>query len=204
MSITKSKQRFTKETPLESALTDDFYGTLSEEGERILNLPAEEIKRELLKGHYGEEKNPLPPKAQMIAYGLAKGATTKEISDLTGLARNTVKSWMKDTRVINCTRMIQHISGIPNLTDEFKKLTPRALEVMHELMNDETCPAGTRLDAANKIIERIYGKPKERVAHEGNLLQGLYEKLDKKEENEEEALFELLTTDSAGDEDIIN
>lgn len=57
--------------------------------------------------------------------------------------------------------------GRPKVPDEvrrlFREATPDAARFLIETMRDENVRFETRVDCANKIIERVYGKPNQPI-----------------------------------------
>lgn len=144
-----------------------------------------------------EELKQLTEKERLIAFALSTGNTTsRQLAATTGINRETISQIRKDKRVKKAVHLIQTVNGMTDILDQFESTLPRAFEVMCEIMEDKANSPTSRLDAAKTIIERIYGKPKERIEHEGNLINDLFKRLDARDPShlsEEEALAEELT-----------
>ena len=57
--------------------------------------------------------------------------------------------------------------GRPRMPDEVKNMlkaaTPRAAQLLIDVIDDENQPMNLRIDCANKVIERIFGKPNQPI-----------------------------------------
>lgn len=71
----------------------------------------------------------------------------------------------------NSGKFVKGVSGNPNgrpaMPDEVKEMlkaaTPRAAQLLIDVIDDTEQPINLRIDCANKVIERIYGKPNQPI-----------------------------------------
>lgn len=75
------------------------------------------------------------------------------------------------------------------LTDEdpkkrFSDLLPYAADAIEEALKSPSTKIQTKLAAAQEITDRVLGKPKQTIEHEGSLIRGLIDRLDKKKQND--------------------
>lgn len=65
------------------------------------------------------------------------------------------------------------VAGTPNkATADVKALagsyTSAALETLAEIMQDDTAPPAARVSAANSLLDRAHGRPRQELEHAGN------------------------------------
>lgn len=114
----------------------------------------------------------------------ARGHTAREIAHLCRRTVHNVAQKISDMPHFDYwVDQFRLVSGIFNYNSEFQKAMPDAIRVIKDIM-----AAGekdqTRLEAALRIVDRVMGRPQERVEHSGNLLRDVISRLDNSDVSE--------------------
>lgn len=116
----------------------------------------------------------------MVAHMAACGCQPKQIADATGLNISTVKNYLNSEKIKFEIKKLQHQMFAKDPIRRFKGLVEEATTVLEETMHDKNAKPSVRMVAADKILDRALGKPKQFLSVEGSLIRRIYESLDDK------------------------
>lgn len=114
----------------------------------------------------------------LVAHMAAAGLQPKEIAEAAGLTPSTVKRYLASPKIQMEVKRIQHKYLGTDPMRRFRQMMGRAADVMEETMEDPAVKPSVRLMAADKILDRAVGKPKQYIQMEGSLIRRVYEHLD--------------------------
>lgn len=117
----------------------------------------------------------------MVAHMAACGCQPKQIADATGLNVSTVKTYLNSEKIKFEIKKLQHQMFAKDPIRRFKGLVEEATTVLEETMHDKNAKPSVRMVAADKILDRALGKPKQFLSVEGSLIRRIYESLDGKQ-----------------------
>lgn len=116
----------------------------------------------------------------MIIYLAAEGKTNAQIGEALDIDPATVRLKLTDERVaFEVKRMRYKLYGADH-KKRFESILPHALDVTETILLDANAKSSLRFAAAQEVMDRTLGKPKQTVEHEGSLVRALFEKLDGK------------------------
>ena len=122
----------------------------------------------------------LANKDEMLVYLSAKGAKTSEIASALDLTPQTVRLKLADDRVqFEIKRLRYQLYGKDH-KKRFQDILPYAMDVTEEILKSPSAKPQLRFAAAQEVMDRALGKPKQTVEHEGSLVRSLLEKLNSK------------------------
>lgn len=115
----------------------------------------------------------------VIARLNAAGASNRFIAETVGMSESRISV------IINgdlCKAQVAEIRKqlFPDFKDRVKKYAEEAIDVVHEIMIDETNKPGVRLSAAQDFMDRAHGRATQTIEHGSTLLRELYEAMEKK------------------------
>lgn len=103
------------------------------------------------------------PKYRLLEYMAASGKTRRDIATSVGMSYSWVcqifkQQWFKT----NVAKILQE-NGSDAIQSFLQVEAMPSLEVVSEIRDDPEAPAAARLSAANSILDRLLGKPKEKI-----------------------------------------
>ena len=131
---------------------------------------------------------PLDNKNEMICYLAAQGRSTAEIAESLGISKDTVRLKLGDERMQFEIKHLRYKLFGKDHRKRFNEILPHAIDATERILLDPNSKDRVRFAAAQEVMDRALGKPKQTVEHEGSLIRALIEKLDGKGENEVKAL----------------
>lgn len=120
-----------------------------------------------------------PHQLDLIAYLSASGQSATSIAKRLNVSPSAVQSHLKSpTMRALIEEERQKLYG-DNFEITIKKDAPEAWATVKEIMRDESAKHGTRLTAANSILDRTHGKAIQRVEETSHSIRDLFHMLDK-------------------------
>lgn len=114
----------------------------------------------------------------LVAHLRACGLQPKEIATQVGLSVSTVNQYLASEKIQFEIRRLQHTYFGKDPMRRFQTMLNEAADVMEETMRDKQVKPSVRVMAADKILDRALGKPKQHLTVEGSLIRKVYESLD--------------------------
>lgn len=125
-------------------------------------------------------KQLIPGRMTLVAHFAAVGQRPKEIAARTGISIDEVHTHLNTESVQREIRALQHEYFGRDPMQRFKTLINDAADILEDTMKDKHVKTSVRVQAADKILDRALGKPKQIFNLEGNLIRRVYETLDGK------------------------
>lgn len=120
----------------------------------------------------------LSHRARNVVFLAAGGARAEDIAEQTNLSLFRVQLILGSDRGLEEVKRLKWKMHGESSKAQFEALLPAAIDTVHEVMGSRRLPARTRLSAAQIIMDRALGKPKETVdVNHNNPLRQLYEEL---------------------------
>lgn len=113
-----------------------------------------------------------------IAHYAALGCRPGSIADSLGISPGRVSAVVATPACKAMVKEIQDKLFALDHTVVFKQMAPRAARTLYRVMNDAEEKGSTRVSAAAEILDRAYGKPNQKVEHEGSMVMELFKRLD--------------------------
>lgn len=120
------------------------------------------------------------PKYHTIAYLAVRGLGVKEIAEAVSMSDGQVRVILDSERMKFEIKHLQYKLIGQDVQKRFKSMVPAAIDILEEVMQDESSKPATKLDAAKEVMDRALGKPQQNIKHEGSLIRELFEKMDGK------------------------
>jgi len=114
----------------------------------------------------------------LVAHLRACGLQPKEIALQVGLSVGTVKQYLASEKIQFEIRRLQHRYFGQDPMRRFQTMLQEAADTLEETMRDKQVKPSVRVMAADKILDRALGKPKQHLTVEGSLIRKVYESLD--------------------------
>lgn len=135
------------------------------------------------------------PRSQGIPYHpivilAAADVKTEAIAELLQISINIVAVYLNEETIRQEIAMIQKTLMRKETNPRFLSLVPKAIDVAEEVMQDDNQKAAIRLAAAQLIMERALGRPTQQVDLGGSLIRTLFERLDAKEVEQMQPVYE--------------
>lgn len=127
----------------------------------------------------------IPGRMTLVCHFAAVGLRPKEIAaSIEGMTVDEVRDHLQVEAVQKEIRALQHqyFGGDP--MRRFKAMVNDAADILEDAMKDKHVKTSVRVQAADKILDRALGKPKQFLSVEGNLIRRVYETLDGKKVDE--------------------
>lgn len=116
----------------------------------------------------------------LVAHLAACGLKPGEIAEATGLNLTTVKKYLDSEKIKFEIRHLQHKYFGADPMRRFRTMVGQATDTIEEVMNNPNAKDSVRVIAADKIMDRALGRPKQFLQVEGSLIRKIYETLDEK------------------------
>ena len=105
------------------------------------------------------------PRQEKFALALMTSNTIEEVRETVGISRTTVNKWQRDITFKRYYRELR-LNAMQQTTARLQAVSMEAVEVLHNLMTDETVSPFVRQQSAKTILEVVY------KAHEtGDILE---------------------------------
>lgn len=105
------------------------------------------------------------PRQEKFALALMTSNTIEEARETVGISRTTVNKWQRDITFKRYYRELR-LNAMQQTTARLQAVSMEAVEVLHNLMTDETVSPFVRQQSAKTILEVVY------KAHEtGDILE---------------------------------
>jgi hypothetical protein len=127
---------------------------------------------------------PLKNQDEVLVYLAAQGRSPKEIADILGLTAETVRLKLNHERIQFEVKHLRYKLFGKDHKKRFSDILPYAIDATEAILKNPSAKDRTRFAAAQEIMDRALGKPKQTVEHEGSLIRALIEKLDQNGQNE--------------------
>ncbi len=118
----------------------------------------------------------------MVAYMAAQGKTNAEIAELLEIDISTVRSRLSDERIQFEVKHLRYKLFGKDHKKRFMDILPHAIDVTENTLLDKNSKSSLRFAAAQEVMDRALGKPKQTMEHEGSLIRALFDKMDGKQE----------------------
>lgn len=125
--------------------------------------------------------NDLVNKDQMLVFLAASGKSNPEIAEILGIDRSTVRLKLQDSRMQFEVKHMRYKLYGSDHKKRFSEILPHAIDVTEQILKDPNAKQAVRFAAAQEVMDRTLGKPKQTIDHQGSLFRDLIEKLDGKE-----------------------
>ena len=119
----------------------------------------------------------LPIRDQIVAYLTVEGWTIDEIATAINVMPESIRLKLTDERIIEKQKALSYKLFSEDTDKRLKDILPRALDVLCEILEDTTAKPQIKISAAQDVIDRVLGKPKQTVEHQGSLVRAMLEKL---------------------------
>lgn len=96
--------------------------------------------------------------------------------------RKTVGLKLQDEKIQFEIKHIRYKLYGKDTKKRFNEILPHAIDITERLLHDPFTKPSTKFQAAQEIMDRALGKPKQTIDHEGSLIRSLFDKLDGKGE----------------------
>lgn len=116
----------------------------------------------------------------MIVYLAAEGKTNAEIAMVLNITSDTVRLKLGTEQMQFAVKHMRYKLYGKDHKKRFEEILPHAIDVTEEILLDPNAKQATRFAAAQEVMDRTLGKPKQTVEHEGSIVRALFEKLDEK------------------------
>lgn len=130
------------------------------------------------KSNWNQVQEVRPGPHTLVAHLRACGLQPKEIATQVGLSVSTVNQYLASEKIQFEIRRLQHTYFGKDPMRRFQTMLQEAADVMEETMRDKQVKPSVRVMAADKILDRALGKPKQHLTVEGSLIRKVYESLD--------------------------
>lgn len=124
-----------------------------------------------------------PVHYRAVAHLRAGGAEAIQISVMLGLPMDEVKTILGLRKIKDEVFAIQKKYANRDFQNLFKDMLPDAIDVVRSIMIDPAVNSGTRLSAANQVMDRALGRPQQNVEIQSSMIRDLFQALDKHEQN---------------------
>lgn len=118
----------------------------------------------------------------MMAMYAAAGRSNNDIAEALGFTASRVSIIMSTTRMKRAVSDYRRRDYEPSLQENIARmngLIPKAIDSIQEILENPQEKARTKLAAANELLNRAIGKPKETVEIRNNSIREIFEFLDK-------------------------
>lgn len=129
--------------------------------------------------------NLLSTRENAVVYLAAQGKTPTQIAEATGSSTRSISTMLGEERVQFEIRRLQHRlfgKDTKAVKKRFDDMVDQAQDVIAEIVADDnpnvTIKPSLRFAAAQEILDRSMGKPKQTVEHQGSLIKELFDRLD--------------------------
>lgn len=126
----------------------------------------------------------LSNKDSVIVYLAAQGKTAKEISEATDISLSTIKSILDREHVQFEIGHLRHKLFGRDAKKRWKDMIPKAQDAVEKVLDNPnlTTRPGIQLHAAEIVLDRAEGKPKQTIDHQGSLVRDVFDMLREKKE----------------------
>lgn len=119
--------------------------------------------------------------SRLIIYFKALGLKNKDIATQLGVSAETVGRTLRSPVAQEELARVQQEIIFKQPIEMFRTLLPAAVKVVAEIMMSKRASSGTRLVAAEKIMDRALGKPTQEIKQEVSNIRDLIDALDRQE-----------------------
>jgi hypothetical protein len=120
----------------------------------------------------------LKPSHELIAYMLAQGMSVGEICKKTKRSRSFVNTLQSRSRFTFRVQELQYLMYGRHAMKKLQSLVPHAINATAEVLQDDEAKASSKLRAAELVLDRVMGKPKQTIEYESASLSDFYKRLD--------------------------
>lgn len=112
----------------------------------------------------------------------ALGLSRKQIATNLGISPERVSAICSSASGKAFISQIQKEMYFNDPQKMFLRMVPEAAKTVFKIMRDKEEKGSTRISAADVILDRALGKPKQEIQHEGSLIKELFSRLDQEKE----------------------
>jgi hypothetical protein len=140
----------------------------------------------------------LPIRDQAIAYLTVEGWTNDEIATCLNVMPEAIRLKLTDEKILEKMRALQYSLYAEDSKKRFEDILPFAIDALEDIIKNPSVKPQTKMQAVTDCIDRVLGKPKQTVEHEGGLLRAFYERLNNQGNNADaiEADFKEIPEDN--------
>lgn len=120
----------------------------------------------------------LKPQHEKILYLAAMGHNASRIADEMGMSLQSVSKILQSDRGQFRIAELQHHLYGKSIKKRFQSLASKAADVVENVLDDQNAKANIRLKAADMILDRAFGKPKQTIDQNVTNNQSIFEKID--------------------------
>ena len=125
----------------------------------------------------------LSAQEQALCYFAAQGnMNQQQIAEAVNLSPGTVGQKLKSERIQFEIKHLRYKLYGKDHKKRFQDILPHAIDVVEDVITNPNTKQSIRFAAAQEIMDRALGKPKQTVEHEGSLIRSLFDRLDAKPE----------------------
>ncbi len=123
----------------------------------------------------------LSSRENAVIYLAAQGKQQQDIAEAIGCSHSTIANILSKERVqFEIKRVQLKLFGKDNkaFAAQFKEMVPQAIQTIQDVMDNPNSKPQLRFTAAQEILDRSIGKPKQTIEMEHSLVKDLYDRLD--------------------------
>lgn len=115
-----------------------------------------------------------------IARLLSQGWKQVDIAEKLGMSINRVNI-LANSPIVRVEVERLHELEFERMTSDvsLERLTPKAVKIIDEVLSNDQERSQTKVDTAFRLLDRVWGKPKQQVEHSNSLVKDLITLLDK-------------------------
>jgi hypothetical protein len=119
----------------------------------------------------------LPIRDQAISYLTMEGWTNEEIASCLQVPIEVIRLKLTDERIQEKSRNLHYQIYSEDSKKRYQDMLPHAMRVIEDILKDPMAKPQLKIDAAREVTDRVLGKPKQTVEHEGSLIRAFLERL---------------------------
>jgi hypothetical protein len=124
-------------------------------------------------------KQGLTERMKWMAYLRVNGATNENIAREVGISLSRVSIISSSPRFKEYVSYLRYKIFGEDTEDRLKKLAPLSVDVITETLKSSIEKGSVKADVAFRLLDRVYGKPQQKIEHTGSGIRELIERIDR-------------------------